>query len=193
ADRHDGRSDPKQIAAMVPPSVREASLRPLIAAMAFGASLLAFLILLGIGAFLAGVEESGARGAGLLLALSAVVAFGAALFLIWAPKGYFGRRLRRPLGVVVTLAAAAPVATLAGAALVFTGVPLGTRLPLMDWPIFAAGLALGLGGVCILAAGYRRLSETAGRVEPAAWAERESAVESPAADTDDSEIRVRRV
>ena len=168
-------------------------MRSLTAAGALGASLLAFLLLLGIGAFLAGVEESGARGAGLLLALSAVVAFGAALFLIFAPRGYFGRRLRRPLGVVITLAAAAPVATLAGAALVFTGVPLGTRLPLMDWPVFAAGLVLGLGGLCILAMGYRRLSESAARSAPETWAEFEPAAPAASADTDEEEIRVRRV
>ena len=151
--RHDGGSKAKQIIAIAPRSPREASLR----------------------------------------SLTAAGAFGAALFLIFAPRGYFGRRLRRPLGVVITLAAAAPVATLAGAALVFTGVPLGTRLPLMDWPVFAAGLVLGLGGLCILAMGYRRLSESAARSAPETWAEFEPAAPAASADTDEEEIRVRRV
>ena len=162
-------------------------MRSLTAALAFGATLLAFLLLLGTGAFLAVVEESGARGAGVLLALSAAVAFGAAAFLIWAPTGYFSRPLRRPLGVVITLAAAAPPAALAAAALVFTGLPLGTRLPLMDWPLFAAGLVLALGTLCVLAVGYRRLWERTrfpGPTGPSA--ERTSA-------TEEGEIRVTRV
>jgi amino acid transporter len=165
--------------------VLEAELRLLVVAGAFGSSLLAFVLLLAIGAFLAGFEQTGARGTGLLLVVCAVVAFAAALFLVLARPGYFGGRLRRPLGMVVTLVAAAPVAALAWAALFFTGVPLGTDLPLMDWPLFAGGLVLALGSVSILALGYRRVSERIARLEPAA--------EPPSAKRDEYEIRVTRV
>jgi hypothetical protein len=160
-------------------------MRSLTMAVAFGATLLSFLLLLAVGAFLAGVEESGARGAGVLLALSAAVAFGAAAFLIWAPAGYFGHPLRRPLGVVITLAAAAPPTTLAVAALAFTGLPLGTRLPLMDWPLFVAGLVLALGAVCVWGVGYRRLGDASGRAG--------RAPQAGAGGIDDAEIRVTRV
>jgi amino acid transporter len=165
--------------------VLEAELRLLVVAGAFGSSLLAFVLLLAIGAFLAGFEQTGARGTGLLLVVCAVVAFSAALFLVFARPGYFGGRLRRPLGMVVTFVAAAPVVALAWAALFFTGLPLGTDLPLMDWPLFAAGLVLALGSVSILALGYRRASERIARSAPAA--------EPASAERDEEEIRVRRV
>jgi hypothetical protein len=67
---------------------------------------------------------------------------------------------------VVTFVAAAPVVALAWAALFFTGLPIGTALPMMDWPIFAAGVALALGGLCVLAFGYRRVSERVLRAGP---------------------------
>ena len=160
-------------------------MRLLVVAGALGSSLLAFVLLLAIGAFLAGFEQTGARGTGLLLVVSAVVAFSAALFLVFARPGYFGGRLRRPLGMVVTFIAAAPVVALAWAALFFTGLPLGTDLPLMDWPLFAGGLVLALGSVSILALGYRRASERMARSAPAA--------EPASAERDEDEIRVRRV
>ena len=83
------------------------------------------------------------------------------------------------------MVAAAPVAALAWAALFFTGVPLGTNLPLMDWPLFAGGLVLALGSVSILALGYRRASERMARSA--------SAAEPASAERDEDDIRVRRV
>jgi hypothetical protein len=74
------------------------------------------------------------------------------------------------------------VVALAWAALFFTGLPLGTDLPLMDWPLFAGGLVLALGSVSILALGYRRASERMTRSAPGG--------QSARAETDDSEIRV---
>jgi hypothetical protein len=52
------------------------------------ASLLAFVIIVGIGLVAAGVEESGQRTAGLALALAALLAFGSALFLLFAPAAF---------------------------------------------------------------------------------------------------------
>lgn len=157
-------------------------MRLLVLAGAFGSSLLAFVLLLAIGAFLAGFEQTGARGTGLLLVVSAAVTFAAALFLMLARPGYFRGRLRRPLGMVITFVAAAPVVALAWAALFFTGVPLGTELPMMDWPIFAGGLVLALGSVSILALGYRRVSERIAGSGPAA--------ETASTERDADEIRV---
>jgi hypothetical protein len=161
-------------------------LRRLIAAGAIGSTVLAFVLLLAISLLLAGFEQTGARGAGLLLLACAVVAFGAFLFLARAPSGYFAARRRRPLGVVVSFVAAAPVVALAWAALFFTGLPMGTALPMMDWPLFMLGVALALGGACVLALGYRRVSERAPRRAPAAETQRAETYR-------EEEIRVRRV
>lgn len=161
-------------------------MRKLVAAGAFASTVLSLIVLLALGLFLAGFEQTGARGAGVLLIACATVAFGAFLFLALTPPGYFGGR-RRPLGVLVTFVAVAPAVALAWAALYFTGLPVGTSLPLMDWSVFFLGLGLALGGICVLALGYGRVSEAPRRVG------RHPDAAEPVHPDEAAEIRVRRV
>jgi hypothetical protein len=123
------------------------------------ASLLAFVIIIGIGLVAAGVQESGERAAGLALAFVALLAFGSALFLLFAPSAFFATAGRRMLAVAASMAALAPVIALAWAALQFAGLPIGSRAPAMDWGAFALGAILLLGAMGIVALGYRRLME----------------------------------
>ena len=65
------------------------------------ASFVAFVATLAIGLFLVSVEQSGARGAGALLAAGGTLSFAAALVLAFAPNGYFLRaasKAARPCG-----------------------------------------------------------------------------------------------
>jgi len=134
-------------------------MRRAISVFAFLCSFATFLVLFGAGIFLALVESTGERSAGTLIALVALVAMAAALILILAPARVFaGAR-----GVMVATAAAAvgsaPVFGLGGAAIVFAGLPAGSRLPLIDWSVLGAGIALALGGLAVLALGWLRLRE----------------------------------
>jgi hypothetical protein len=91
----------------------ERDVRPVIAAIAFLASLVAFLVVAGTGIFLLAVENSGERLAGAVLALAATLAFAAAAALVFAPRSTFRPRRGRALAAVLTLLAVAPVAVLA--------------------------------------------------------------------------------
>lgn len=139
-------------------------MRTVAAVAAFASSLVAFAVLISAGLFLALVEQSGARGAGVLLVLGAVLGFGSSLLLVFAPRGYFAAGPGRLLAAAAALAAFVPVAALAYGALTFSGLPLGGRSVAVMWAIFAVGAALALGALCIAALGYLRLRET--RPEP---------------------------
>jgi hypothetical protein len=95
------------------------------------------------------------------------------------------------------------VAGLAAAAFRFAGLPLRSPIPLVDWSIFAAGVALAIGALSILALGYRRARE---RVSPPeiihmqqirdAQLQLRSALEStqaPRPYLEDDDVRVRHV
>lgn len=147
---------------MLPPAAatsrrREDPMRIAIVCAAFASSLLAFIAMLGTGLFLAAVEQSGARGAGLLLGLAGIIAFGSALFLILAPAAYFRDPRRKTIGMAATLAAAMPVAVFGWAAFLFSGLPIASRSPLIDWMAFGSGVVLALGAMCILALGFLRV------------------------------------
>jgi hypothetical protein len=122
------------------------------------ASFIAFVATLAIGLFLLSVEQSGARGAGALLAGGGILSFAAALVLAFAPNGYFLPPLRRPLGLAVALVALAPVVTLAWVGLTFAGRPLQGRAPLIDWSAFGIGAALAVGAVAIAMLGLWRVA-----------------------------------
>jgi hypothetical protein len=154
-------------------------LRFAVKCVAFAASLLACAIIVGAGLFLAVLVQSGERGAGVLIALGALLAFGAAAFLVFAPRGYFATSGRRPLGLIATFVACAPTTLMAFGALSFAGLPFERPGFLMDWWIFAGGAAFAIGSVAILALGYFRLTERA-RGAPADRSDR------------DDDVRVRR-
>jgi hypothetical protein len=133
-------------------------MRVLLVAGALVASFAAFLVTLAIGLFLLSVEQSGERGAGALLAAGGTLSFGAALFLAFAPKGYFLTPLRRPLGIAAALVALVPVVTLAWVGLTFAGHPLQGRAPLIDWSAFGIGAGLALGAALIAVLGLWRVT-----------------------------------
>lgn len=132
-------------------------MRFVIVSMALAASLLAFVAAMSIGLFLAGVGESGARGAGVALAAGAVPAFASALLLCFAPPRYF-RGKGKALAAVAAILALVPVVAISGAALFFAGNPLGSSSPALDWAAFATGLLLALGGVSIVVLAASRSS-----------------------------------
>jgi hypothetical protein len=51
-------------------------------------------------------------------------------------------------------------------AFVIADSPVGSRMPRLDWPVFALGVLLVLGAVCIVALGYRRTTERVASAVP---------------------------
>lgn len=130
-----------------------------VTAYALIASLAAAIVIAGGGLALLLIENSGERGSGALLALCGSLAFVLAVILAVAPEGSFAGRVRGPAAIGAGILAALPVGILAFAAIRFARLPIGSPVPMLDWPILAAGLALGAGAVAILALGYRRSLE----------------------------------
>jgi hypothetical protein len=133
-------------------------MRKAIAACAFLAALAAFVVIGGGGIVLAGMQDSGERGPGFAAALVAAFAFGCALVVVFAPRGAFGSGSRRALGMAAAFIGALPAAALSCAAFLFTGIPFGSRIPAVDWPVFAGGVAFALGAAATLALGYVRIT-----------------------------------
>ena len=131
-------------------------MRRILNGLALVTSALAFIATTGTGLFLAGVEQSGERGLGVLLAAAGAAAFGAVLYLVFAPTAYFRRRASKALGVLAAIIGLLPLAALSAAALSFVGVPYGSALPRLDWTLFAVGLLFGLGALAIAALGFVR-------------------------------------
>ena len=138
-------------------------MKRIITGLALGTSLLAFMTIAGTGLFLAGVEQSGERGLGLILLVGGAAALAAVLLLAFGPATYFRRRFGKAIGALAALVGLLPVAALSGAALTFVGLPYGSPLPRLDWTFFAAGLFFGLGAVAIAALGFIRTRATTGR------------------------------
>lgn len=138
-------------------------MRQVLVGTAFLTSLLAFVLTAGSGLFLAGVEQSGERRLGVVLAAAGVVAFGAVLLLVFAPPALFRRPLNRALAVVATVLGLAPLAALAAAALFFVGSPFGSAIPRLDWALFVLGLVFALGAASVAALGYLRTTGRAPR------------------------------
>jgi hypothetical protein len=178
-------------------------LQRLVTAIAFLSSLAAALVTVGGGLALLLIEDSGERGTGVLLALGGTVAFVLALILLFARDGAFSTRFGNLGALGAAILSALPAAGLAFAAFRFARLPVGSPIPLIDWPVFAAGLALGLGVVALLARGYRR-SQGAG-LPPIVHMQQirearqqlQSALDHDLGPTsairDDDEVRVRRV
>ena len=132
-------------------------MRQVLIGTAFLTSLLAFVLIAGTGLFLAGVEQSGERGFGVVLTVAGLVAFGAVLLLVFAPPASFRRPVNRVLGVVATVLGLSPLLALAAATLYFVGSPFGSAIPRVDWALFVLGLAFALGAVSVGALGYLRI------------------------------------
>lgn len=130
-----------------------------VAVVAFLFSLLAFLVVAGFGLMLLVVQSSGERGAGALLVVCALLALAAALMLVFARPGAFAGGVRKAAAAGAAVLAALPVAAIAWTTLRFAGLPIGSAMPLVDWPIFAAGIVLALGALSIFALGYLRMNE----------------------------------
>ena len=124
-------------------------MRFLVVSAAFIASTVAFIAALAIGLFLAGVDESGMRGTGLLLAGGAVVAYAAALLIIVGPPRLFRGR-GRVLAWLAALIAIVPLLAISGAALSVSGNPLGSTAPTLEYPAFAAGVLLAVGAAALV-------------------------------------------
>jgi len=181
-------------------------LKRLVTVLALLSSLASLVVIAGGGLALLAIENSGERGVGALLAFCCAVAFAAVMALLFARKGVFGEGLWRAAAIGLAILGAIPPAALAFAAIRFAGIPLGSRMPLVDWTVLIVGILFGLGVISILALGHRRSQDgAAANEEPPlvhmqqirhAQQQLRSAFEaddrSPTANQDD-DIRVRRV
>jgi hypothetical protein len=133
----------------------EVNVKRLVAGLAFLSSVAAFLVVVGGGLALLIIESSGERGAGAALALSGAIAFAAAMLLIFAGEGLFSGR-GSVWAIIAALLGMLPVAALSVGALRFSGFPISSAVPAVDWPVFALGVVLALGAVSVLTVGYWR-------------------------------------
>jgi hypothetical protein len=125
---------------------------------AFVSALMAFVVIGGGGIALAGLQGSGERMPGAAVAVVAGLALGCAMALVFAPRGAFRSGARRALGITSAFVGALPAAALSCAAFIFAGVPWGSRMPIVDWAVFAAGIAFALGALSIVVLGYLRVA-----------------------------------
>lgn len=138
----------------------EARLKRLVTVLAFLSSFAALIVVAGGGLALLAIEVSGERGMGALLALCSGVAFAAVMALIFARRGNFGEGAWKAIGIAAAVVGAAPTAVIAFLAIRFAGIPLDSRVPLLDWSALGAGIFFGLGALSILSLGHRRSQET---------------------------------
>ena len=168
-------------------------MRLLLVSAALVASIFAFVGALGIGLFLAAVDESGARGAGLLLLLGATVAFASSLLVLFGPQRLF-RGGGRALAILAGFLAIVPLVAISGVALSFSGNPMGSASPALDWAMFAVGILLALGALAFaaLAVSKARTRREPGPVETARQAGDSSgaSISSRSIDEDEEEVRV---
>ncbi len=132
--------------------------RPVIG-LALLSSIAAFLVIVGGGLVLLLVPSSGERGAGALIALSGSIAFAAALLLTLGWGRVPGTAESRAGALTCALLAALPLAALSAIALRFSGLPIGSTLPLVDWSVFGVGLVFTLGALSMMATGYWRMQD----------------------------------
>jgi hypothetical protein len=183
-------------------------LKPLVTVLALLTSIASLVVIAGGGLALLAIEVSGERGVGALLALCSGLAFAAVVALVLAPDGFFGEGIRRAGAIAAGIVGAIPVAALAYVAIRFAGIPIGSRMPLLDWAVLAVGIVFGLGALAILALGHRRSQEGSTPSEAAvpivhmqqirhAQQQLRSAFEAddraPVISDQDDDIRVRRV
>ena len=135
-------------------------MKRLVTVLAFLSSITSLLVIAGGGLALLAIEVSGERGVGALMALGSGLAFAAVVALVFAPEGFFGEGLRRGGAIAAAIVGAMPVAGLAYVAIRFAGIPLGSRVPLLDWTVLFVGILFGLGALSILALGHRRSQES---------------------------------
>jgi hypothetical protein len=193
-------------------ATREAGLKQVVTGVALLSGLAAALILAGVGLALLLIADSGARGSGALLLLGGGASLIVVLLLVFTRERTFSGPVRSAGAVAAGILAAMPAAGLAFAAFRFTWLPFGSPLPMIDWPVFAAGVALALGAVAIVALGYRRSQEAELSAAPLSLEDQEqgvpvvhmqqirhaqqqlqSAFENAPGIDDDGEVRVRRV
>jgi len=117
------------------------------------------MLVTGGGLALLAIEVSGERAIGALLAIGGIVAFVAVTMLAFARLGTFGYGLRKALAIGAAIVGAIPPAGIAFVAIRFVGLPIGSRMPLVDWTVLIVGLLFGLGTLSVLALGHRRTLE----------------------------------
>jgi hypothetical protein len=178
-------------------------LKRLVTALAFLSSLAAAVVIAGGGLALLAIENSGERGVGALLAFCSAIAFAAVMALVFAKDGAFGEGVWKAVAIAAAIVGAIPAAALAFAAVRFAGLPLTSRVPLIDWTVLATGVSFGLGAVSILALGHRRSQE--GSAPPTVHMQQirdaqqqlrsalDTGDQSLTAEDGDDDIRVRRV
>ncbi len=132
--------------------------RPVIG-FALLSSIAAFLVIVGGGLVLLLVPSSGEQGAGAMLALSGSIAFAAALLLTLGWGRVPGTAESRAGALTCALLAALPLAALSAIALRFSGLPVNSTLPVVDWSIFGLGLVFALGALSMMAIGYWRMQD----------------------------------
>ena len=140
----------------------EAELKRLVTALALLSSLASLLVIAGGGLALLAIENSGERGMGALLAACSAIAFAAVMALLFAREGAFGGALWKGAAIAAAILGAIPPAGLAFLAIRFAGMPIGSRMPLVDWAVLGIGVLFALGAVSILALGHRRSQEAGG-------------------------------
>ncbi len=134
-------------------------MKRLVTALAFLTSLAALIVVAGGGLALLAIANSGERGTGALLALGCTIAFASVMVLIFAQEGVFGDAPWRAVAIGAGIVGAIPAAALAFVAIRFAGLPVGSRMPLVDWTVLSVGILFGLGAIAILALGHRRSQE----------------------------------
>ncbi len=127
-----------------------------IVALAFLSSVVSFAFVSGGGVALLVIANSGEQATGALLAFCGAIAFVCAMVLIFAREERFQEPTWRAGAIAAAIIGAMPVASLAAAAFRFAGLPVRSAMPLVDWPIFFAGVVFALGAIAILALGYWR-------------------------------------
>ncbi len=137
-------------------ATEEAWLKQAVVVLALLSSAASFLVLCGGGGALFVIPNSGERGTGALLAFCGVVAFASVVVLVFAGEKRFQEQTWRAGAVAAAVIGAMAPAGIAAAAFRFAGLPVRSQMPLVDWPIFFAGVFFLLGALAILALGYLR-------------------------------------
>lgn len=182
---------------------REMHLQRVATVLAWLSSVVTFAAITSLGLFLLLVESSGERFTGLLLVLAGSAAFLCALFLLLARSSFFRGTGGRAAGISAMVLACAPVAALGAAALAFAGIPVGSRLPAVDWTAFSVGVVLLVGSLAIVGRGIQRIGHAnQPKASPLPQQIRRAQLhlravlepeDEPAADFQDEDIRVTRV
>jgi hypothetical protein len=136
-------------------------LRKTVTALALICGIVTAAVMIGGGATLLAIPNSGERGNGALVVLGGLLALALIIVLAFAPERLFLGKRRGVAAIAAGLLAALPTAVLALAAFRFVRLPIGSPVPALDWPLFAMAIVLACGAAAIAALGYRRAQQAA--------------------------------